>query len=536
MKKIVMIFAAMAAVLSSCNKNEIEPVSKNDGKDIVLNIRVSNPGADDTKALIKEGWVENDEIHIWFDARVGTETPPLPGEQITPTPIGQAIIGPSIGPSTSPVITPDLVIKYDGSKWTQEGTVKYVPNEGSGYVKAVYDNKVIVASKDNYSVSGNILTFDIENWTFLTEVQVVVKDLTSDKASDYTLACDKFTPLASTGNGYTVGENTITSSSGTKGDAVTGISNTDGVAFVFATADYSTSSTEKKDFAFVLRDKTSGSEVTKVYKPNVAIEAKTNKSSIKALTIASTKFIDFVIPEFVDLGLASGLKWRSWSLGASKPEEYGKYFSWGDVTGQPTPFTNAFDWEHAPFNGGKSSYDATEFDKVKDNVCPDGVLANDYDAAQKANKGRMPTKENFVELAKACFAEWTENYDGTGVKGVIFWKAKGVGENSDAGWFKPATDGKGFQIKDDGSYDSAVDHTFSNKYDIYMDSYVFFPAAGVGYGSSHNDAGSTGSYWSSSLSTSGTNSAFNLYFYSISVNPQSSSSRHTGRSVRPVSD
>lgn len=497
----------MAAVLSSCNKNEIEPVSKNDGKDIVLNISVSNPGADDTKALIKNAWATGDEISIWYDSNVQE--------------------------------TPDLVVTYNGEKWIQKvgATVSgNIPSTGAGkYAKALYNGKVKVASKDDYTYENSTLTFSIENWKFLTEVQVVVKDLTSDKASDYTLACDKFTPLASTGNGYTVGENTITSSSGTKGDAVTGISNTDGVAFVFATADYSTSSTEKKDFAFVLRDKTSGSEVTKVYKPNVAIEAKTNKSSIKALTIASTKFIDFVIPEFVDLGLASGLKWRSWSLGASKPEEYGKYFSWGDVTGQPTPFTNAFDWAHAPFNGGKSSYDATEFDKVKDNVCPDGVLANDYDAAQKANKGRMPTKENFVELAKACFAEWTENYDGTGVKGVIFWKAKGVGENSDAGWFKPATDGKGFQIKDDGSYDSAVDHTFSNKYDIYMDSYVFFPAAGVGYGTSHNDAGSTGSYWSSSLSTSGTNSAFNLYFHSSSVNPQSSS-RYTGRSVRPVSD
>lgn len=307
MKKIVMIFAAMAAVLSSCQKSELESVSVNDGKDIVLNISVSNPGASDTKALIKQGWVENDQIKIWFDANTGD--------------------------------TPDLVIKYDGSsKWTQDGTANNVPASGSGYVKAVYDNKVIVASKDNYSVSGNTLTFDIENWTFLTEIQVVVygDDIDGTKPSDYTLSCDKFTPCT----GYNVGESGITATTGTKGASVIGISNDGvdskpGVAFVFATADYSSSSTEKKDFAFTLKDNTSGSEVTKVYTPNVAIEAKSGKSSIKALTIASSKFavptkgtakatIDY---EQVDVNWvqlwAGGPKFAEYNVGASSVTDGG---------------------------------------------------------------------------------------------------------------------------------------------------------------------------------------------------------------------
>ena len=295
----------MAAVLSSCQKSELESVSINDGKDIVLNISVSNPGASDTKALIKQGWVENDQIKIWFDANTGD--------------------------------TPDLVIKYDGSsKWTQDGTANNVPASGSGYVKAVYDNKVIVASKDNYSVSGNTLTFDIENWTFLTEIQVVVygDDIDGTKPSDYTLSCDKFTPCT----GYNVGESGITATTGTKGASVIGISNDGvdskpGVAFVFATADYSASSTDKKDFAFTLKDNTSGSEVTKVYTPNVAIEAKSGKSSIKALTIASSKFavptkgtakatIDYdqVDVNWVQLW-AGGPKFAEMNLGATSATE-----------------------------------------------------------------------------------------------------------------------------------------------------------------------------------------------------------------------
>ena len=35
--------------------------------------------------------------------------------------------------------------------------------------------------------------------------------------------------------------------------------------------------------------------------------------------------------EYVDLGLPSGLKWATCNVGASKPEEYGDYFAWGDT-------------------------------------------------------------------------------------------------------------------------------------------------------------------------------------------------------------
>ena len=61
------------------------------------------------------------------------------------------------------------------------------------------------------------------SWTFLTEIQVVVTSL-SGNASDYTLPCDKFTPLS--GDGYEIGSDAITASTGTNGIRITG--NTDG--------------------------------------------------------------------------------------------------------------------------------------------------------------------------------------------------------------------------------------------------------------------------------------------------------------------
>lgn len=33
----------------------------------------------------------------------------------------------------------------------------------------------------------------------------------------------------------------------------------------------------------------------------------------------------------VDLGLPSGTKWASCNIGAEKPEDYGNYYSWGEV-------------------------------------------------------------------------------------------------------------------------------------------------------------------------------------------------------------
>lgn len=49
-------------------------------------------------------------------------------------------------------------------------------------------------------------------------------------------------------------------------------------------------------------------------------------------------------PQAVDLGLPSMTKWASFNVGASKPEEYGDFYAWGEMEvkeeynqAQPTP-------------------------------------------------------------------------------------------------------------------------------------------------------------------------------------------------------
>jgi hypothetical protein len=61
---------------------------------------------------------------------------------------------------------------------------------------------------------------------------------------------------------------------------------------------------------------------------------------------------------------------------------------------------------------------------------------------------------------------------------------------------------------------------------------IFFPAAGVGFGTSLYDAGSDGYYWSS-VPSSDSNLAWYLYF-SSSYHSTSGNDRGDGRSVRPV--
>ena len=50
--------------------------------------------------------------------------------------------------------------------------------------------------------------------------------------------------------------------------------------------------------------------------------------------------------EYVDLGLPSGTLWATCNIGATKPEECGQYFAWGDTKGYAKGVQHRFDPEH----------------------------------------------------------------------------------------------------------------------------------------------------------------------------------------------
>lgn len=173
----------------------------------------------------------------------------------------------------------------------------------------------------------------------------------------------------------------------------------------------------------------------------------------------------------VDMGLPSGTLWADRNIGAKSPEDFGLYFSWGNIEG------------HAMGSG----YDFDDYNETKGHGL-DGDIDIEHDAA-RFNMGepwQMPTKEQFQELVDNCTREW-------------------CCENGHMG--------SRFTSKINGKS-------------------VFFPAAGGGNGTSIDYVGSYGRYWSSSWYSA--SSAYNVYFDSSSVDPQSYSGRYSGFLVRAV--
>ena len=54
-------------------------------------------------------------------------------------------------------------------------------------------------------------------------------------------------------------------------------------------------------------------------------------SQLDSITFAEDDLIIIEEHEWVDLGLPSGTLWATCNVGASKPEEYGDYFAWGET-------------------------------------------------------------------------------------------------------------------------------------------------------------------------------------------------------------
>lgn len=198
--------------------------------------------------------------------------------------------------------------------------------------------------------------------------------------------------------------------------------------------------------------------------------------------------------EYVDLGLPSGLKWATCNVGAENEYDAGLYFQWGDTVG----YTDASHstWETLPFNNGSSSYDHTYFVSVSGDVCPNGVLVKEYDAASVNMGGswRMPTTADTKELV--------DNTTST-------WYASGNAEFNGVA-------GRKFTSKKD-----------SNKY-------IFIPAVGCAENSSMHSVGSYAYVWSNFLNPSSPNYACNLYFSSGDMYPTYRYGRVGGLSVRGV--
>lgn len=94
-------------------------------------------------------------------------------------------------------------------------------------------------------------------------------------------------------------------------------------------------------------------------------------------------------PHLIDLGLPSGTKWACCNVGASKPEDYGGYYAWGE-----TEEKEIYNWSTYQYKGDIAS----------------DISGTQYDVAHVKWGGswQIPTEEMKNELIQNTIYEWIE--------------------------------------------------------------------------------------------------------------------------------
>lgn len=159
--------------------------------------------------------------------------------------------------------------------------------------------------------------------------------------------------------------------------------------------------------------------------------------------------------EYVDLGLPSGTLWATCNVGADSPEQYGDYFSWGEVSTKENYDWPYYKWTHWVIDTiSEYRYDIVEVTRYKyyvrnwtDNGYIDGdgkMELEPEDDAAYVNWGpgwRTPTLEQIQELVEKCVWQWTQK---NGVNGCQI-----TGPNGKS-IFLPAAGARGERLYNDG--------------------------------------------------------------------------------------
>ena len=206
------------------------------------------------------------------------------------------------------------------------------------------------------------------------------------------------------------------------------------------------------------------------------------------------------VPEPVDLGLPSGLKWAPWNVGASQPEQFGYYYAWGETAPKFYYYVNTYKWCMGE-EWTITKYNGQDYAGVVDNKFE---LDPGDDAAHVnwREKWRMPTSAEMMELQSMCTWVWTT------LNGVNGFRITGLNGNS---IFLPAAGAR-----------------MVNKHGVPPDA-VYFPV--------YRNLGIGGGYWTKSLYERNYLIPLQLDFYFDTLDSGTADyTRYDGLTVRPVWD
>lgn len=212
------------------------------------------------------------------------------------------------------------------------------------------------------------------------------------------------------------------------------------------------------------------------------------------------------------MGLPSGVMWSPVNIDIEQPGGFAKspfqyectFFSWGNVDGHnPTGPASFSPWNWGSVNAQEPWYDGQVYGDTPGNTLNGDIpVGVDYDAA-RANLGapwRMPTSGDFVELFENC----------------IYIDANGIEIETS-------------RVDKRCTMNGIVGIRLRSKINGNV---IFFPASGLGGGTTWSARGAYGCYWSSSWNSDRV--ARRLDFSAGGVSPQSSNGRFAGFPVRPV--
>lgn len=213
----------------------------------------------------------------------------------------------------------------------------------------------------------------------------------------------------------------------------------------------------------------------------------------KTATCLVTVFETMPVASTVDLGLS--VKWASFNLGATKPEEYGEYFAWGETEPKDEyTWSSYVFWISGTINNDIvfKKYNVQEGHGVIDY---NTVLDLEDDAANVHwhSNWRIPTYAELQELKQNCTWTWQENHNDTGVNGYLV----------------------------------------TSNIEKYTDKSIFLPAGGYWSSAKASSVNSVGYYWSSEINWNSVYGSKSLYCKEGSI-VTTWETRFTGRNIRPV--
>ena len=131
---------------------------------------------------------------------------------------------------------------------------------------------------------------------------------------------------------------------------------------------------------------------------------------------------------YIDLGLSSGLKWATCNVGATRPEQYGDHYAWGEVTQK-----SVYNWKTYKWCRGSNTSLIKYNDDSKYGIV-DGKheldLSEDVAHTKWGGDWRMPTFEDVDELLKKCSKKLVK------LNGVNVWQL--IGPNGKSIYFPAA--------------------------------------------------------------------------------------------------